>query len=107
MAVDGFMESEVGVAVAATALVFSPRVRGVVRRGAVYGVAGVLKAGDAVTSAGRGVARGVRGARTDDDAEETAAAYAAAASPAATKPSGGSRRRTPKPTPTPTPPATT
>jgi hypothetical protein len=91
MAVDDFMESEVGLAVAATALVFSPRVRGVVRRGAVYGVAGVLKAGDAVTSAGRGVARGVRGARNGEGAEETAA-YPAAAPAAETKPSGARRR---------------
>ena len=49
MAVEDFMESEVAVAV--TAAVLSPRVRGVLRRGLVYGVAGVLKAGDALSSA--------------------------------------------------------
>ena len=51
MAVQDFLESEVAVAVAVTAAVLSPRVRGVVRRGVVYGVAGVLKAGDALSSA--------------------------------------------------------
>jgi nucleoside phosphorylase len=56
----GFFESEVGVAVAATAALASPRVRAVMRRGAVYGLAGVLKAGDMVGSAARGVAAGMR-----------------------------------------------
>ena len=51
MAVEDFLESEVAVAVAVTAAVLSPRVRGVMRRGLVYGVAGVLKAGDALSSA--------------------------------------------------------
>ncbi len=50
MAVEDFLESEVAVAVAVTAAVLSPRVRGVLRRGLVYGVAGVLKAGDALSS---------------------------------------------------------
>lgn len=51
MAVEDFLESEVAVAVAVTAAVLSPRVRGVLRRGLVYGVAGVLKASDALSSA--------------------------------------------------------
>ncbi|HSH82808.1 MAG TPA: hypothetical protein VLA19_30110 [Herpetosiphonaceae bacterium] len=50
MAVEDFLESEVAVAVAVTAAVLSPRVRGVLRRGLVYGVAGVLKAGDVLSS---------------------------------------------------------
>ncbi len=50
MAVEDFMESEVAVAVAVTVAVLSPRVRGVLRRGLVYGVAGVLKAGDTLSS---------------------------------------------------------
>ncbi len=60
MALDDFLESEVAVAVAATAAVLSPRVRGVLRRGAVYGLAGALIAGDAVASATRGAGRGAR-----------------------------------------------
>ncbi len=51
MAIQDFLESEVAVAVAVTAAALSPRVRGIVRRGLVYGVAGVLKAGDALSSA--------------------------------------------------------
>ena len=57
MALDDYFETEVGVAVAATAALFSPRVRRVLRRGAVYGVAGALMAGDAVTAFARGVSR--------------------------------------------------
>lgn len=51
MALEEYMESEVVVAVAATAALLSPRVRRVLRRGAVYGLAGVLMARDAVASA--------------------------------------------------------
>jgi hypothetical protein len=38
-----------------TAAVFSGRVRRILRKGVVYGVAGVLTAGEAVTSGARGV----------------------------------------------------
>ena len=60
MALDDFLESEVAVAVAATAAVLSPRVRGVLRSGAVYGLAGALIAGDAVASVARGAGRGAQ-----------------------------------------------
>jgi hypothetical protein len=59
MALDEYFESEVAIAVAVTAAVLSPRARRVLRRGAVYGVAGALKAADVVTAAARGVAQGV------------------------------------------------
>jgi hypothetical protein len=62
MAMDDYMESEVAVAVAATAAVLSPPVRRVLRRGAVYGLAGAIMAGDAVSSFARGAARGVKDA---------------------------------------------
>jgi hypothetical protein len=58
MALEDYMESEVAIAVAATAAALSPRFRRVLRRGAVYGVAGALKATDVVTAAARGVASG-------------------------------------------------
>jgi hypothetical protein len=61
MEMDDFTESPVGVAVAASAVVFSPQVRRVLRRGLVYGVAGVLTAGDAVSGFVRGVRRTGRG----------------------------------------------
>lgn len=60
MDIEDFFEAEVAAAVAATAALFSPKVRGFLRRGAVYGVAGVLKAGDAVTGFARGVGQGMQ-----------------------------------------------
>jgi hypothetical protein len=59
---DDFFESEVAVAVAVTAAVFSPRVRGVLRQGLVYGVAGVTVAAGAVSGAAQTVGRTVAGA---------------------------------------------
>ena len=59
MALDDFLDSEVAVAVAATAVALSPGARRLLRRGAVYGVAGALKATDVVTAAARGVVSGV------------------------------------------------
>jgi hypothetical protein len=61
MEMEDFGEGPVGVAVAASAVVFSPQVRRALRRGLVYGVAGVLTAGDAVTGFVRGVRRTGRG----------------------------------------------
>ena len=46
MALEDWLESEVAVAVAATTVVLSPKARRVVRRGAVYAVAGALKASE-------------------------------------------------------------
>lgn len=55
-----FIEREVGLAVAATATALSPRAREVVRKGAVYGLAGVLKAGGVLVSTARGAAQGAQ-----------------------------------------------
>ena len=60
MAFDDYIESEVAVAVAATAAIFSPRVRRMLRRGAVYGVAGALIAADAVSTTARGIGQGAQ-----------------------------------------------
>ena len=60
MALEDYMEPEVGVAVAVTAAVASPQVRHVLRRGAVYGLAGLLMAGDAVSMLAQGVKRGIQ-----------------------------------------------
>ena len=62
MAIEEYLESEVAVAVAATAVALSPRARRVLRRGVVYGLAGALKAGDAISSFGRATARGAQDA---------------------------------------------
>ena len=60
MALEDYMEPEVAVTAVVTAAVFSPRARKVIRRGLVYGMAGVLIAGDAITSFARGVGQGVQ-----------------------------------------------
>lgn len=60
MDVEDFLEPEIAIAAAAVAAVTSPQVRGFLRRGAVLGLAGVIAAGDAVTSFSKGVGRGVQ-----------------------------------------------
>ncbi len=82
MAVEDYLEPEVGVAVAVSAVVFSPPVRRVVRRGMVYGLAGIMMAGDALGSLARGIGRGVQGAAT------TVAEGTGAEAPAAPPPAG-------------------
>ena len=62
-AFDDFVESEVAVAAAATAALFSPRVRGLLRCGVVYGLAGLLTAGDAISSCARSAVRFADGAQ--------------------------------------------
>jgi len=60
MALDDFMEPEVGIAVVVTAAVASPRVRKTIRQGLVYGLAGLLMVGDKLKSAASGVAQKAR-----------------------------------------------
>ncbi len=64
MALEDYMEPEIAVTAAVTAAVFSPRGRRVIRRGAVYGLAGVLAAGDAISSFSRSVRHGIQEAST-------------------------------------------
>lgn len=81
MAAEDFLEAEVGVAVAATAVVLSPTVRGWLRKGAVYGLAGVMMAGDALGAAARGVSRGASElGNVSRDVDEAAEAVDAAES---------------------------
>ena len=89
MALEDFLDSEVAVAVAATAALASPRVRGVLRRGAVYGLAGLLTAGEMITSFARGAARGAQ----QTTASATARVQEATQQPPAEAP-GEERRRT-------------
>lgn len=69
---EDFLEPEVAITAAVTAAIFSPRARRVLRRGAVYGMAGVLIAGDAIASLARRVGQGVRqaGASTANAASQ-------------------------------------
>jgi hypothetical protein len=89
VALDDFVETETAVAVGATAAIFSPRVREFLHRGAVYGVAGVLVAGDAVTSFARGVRRGLAASPASPElrasSTEGAGSPDSAASPGATE----------------------
>ena len=62
MDLDDYAEPEVGVAVALTAAVMSPTVRRSLRKGVIYGLAGVLMAGDSVRDFGKGVKAGIKGA---------------------------------------------
>jgi hypothetical protein len=52
------IEREMLAVVGATAVAVSPKVRGIARKGAVYGLAGALTAADVVASTARGAARG-------------------------------------------------
>jgi hypothetical protein len=64
MALEDFVDPEVGIAVAATALIASPKARGAVRRGLVYGLAGLMRMGNTVSVAARGVADSAQQATT-------------------------------------------
>jgi hypothetical protein len=78
MAADDYIDEKVGVAVAASAAVFSPKVRNLLHRGAVVGVSGVLIATDMVAGFLRGLWSGVKspdGAAAEEEvAEERRAA---------------------------------
>lgn len=86
MGLDDFMSTETAFVEAATAAVFSPKTRETVRKGAVYGIAGALKAGDVVAGAARGAVRGVRG-------EDTAASDSAAKASSSTGRTSGNSTR--------------
>jgi len=60
MALEDYLEPEVAVTAVVTAAVFSPKARSWIRRGLVYGTAGILIAGDALTSFARNVGQGVQ-----------------------------------------------
>ena len=83
MALEDYFETEVGIAVAATAALFSPKARKVLRRGAVYGLAGALFAGDAVVGFAKGVGRGAQQAATSARQAAAEAGQKTQAAPAA------------------------
>lgn len=55
-----FVEPEIAVTAAVTAAILSPRARKVMRKGLVYGMAGILVASDTVTSFAKSVGQGVQ-----------------------------------------------
>ena len=64
MEFEDFIQPEVGIAAAVVAALFSPRARNVMRRGLVYGTAGVLMAGDTIRSLTKNVGQNVQQMRT-------------------------------------------
>ena len=82
MGIDDYVNAETGLLTAATAAAVSPRARELLRRGAVYGLAGAMRAGDVVAAAARGAVRGAR----ESVAQENGAA-------AGTGSGSGGRRR--------------
>ena len=65
MALEDFADPEVGLAIAATALLASPKARNFLRQGAVFGLAALIRAGDAMGNAARGAASGVQQVASD------------------------------------------
>jgi hypothetical protein len=72
MEAEDFVDERVGLVVAAHAVAFLPPVRRVLRRGLVYGVAGVIGAGDLVAGFMRGVRRAGGTGTTPEGATEAA-----------------------------------
>lgn len=64
MALEDYLEPEVAVTAAVAAAIFSPKARSWLRRGLVYGTAGVLIAGDALAGLARNVSQGMQQAGT-------------------------------------------
>jgi hypothetical protein len=101
---EDFFESEVALAAAATAVVFSPRVRGVLRQGFVYGVAGATVVARTVTDAAQTVGSAVAGAmpigigRSDDAGASSASRGRTAASRAPNSASSAPASRAPRST---------
>ena len=60
MALDDYLEPEIAITAIVAAAIFSPRGRQILRKGAVYGLAGVLVAGDALSTAGRNLGQGLQ-----------------------------------------------
>jgi hypothetical protein len=80
MALEDYVEPEVAIAVALTAAVASPPVRKVLRKAAVYGLAGVLTAGDRIAAMGREIAeRAKETTATGANAPHTARSHGVAA----------------------------
>ena len=94
MALEDFTDPEVAIVAAVAAAVFSPKVRGWLRRGAVYSMAGILVAGDAISSVARGVGQSVQQAGTTASNSAQNAMNQAKASASSTKASAEGSRET-------------
>ena len=93
MGLDDLANKETGAIAAATAAAVSPRARELLRRGAVYGLAGVLRATDVALAAGRGAVRGARDGAARESSGTRGAAGSGTRSATRSTARGGSRRR--------------
>jgi hypothetical protein len=73
MSLDDLLEPEVMIAVGVTAAIMSPPVRRVLRKGAVYGLAGMMVVGDKLAGMARNVSQGAQNlaSSASQTAEET------------------------------------
>lgn len=62
MEVEDYLEPEVAVTAVVAAAIFSPKARKLIRKGAVYGLSGLLVAGDVLTSVGKSIGQGASAA---------------------------------------------
>lgn len=70
MKAEDFAEPEIAVTAAVTAALFSPGVRRLIRKGLIYGMAGILTAGDTLASFAKGVTHGVQNTTTATASQE-------------------------------------
>lgn len=66
MKFENFIEPEIAVTAAVAAAITSPRARKVMRKGLVYGMAGMLAAGDVLVSFGKSVGQGMQRAGEEE-----------------------------------------
>jgi hypothetical protein len=76
MSFDDLLEPEVLVAVGVTAAVMSPPVRRVLRKGVVYGLAGVMMLGDKLAAAARGVSQSAHNLASSGQTNQEATGHA-------------------------------
>lgn len=62
MALEDYLEPEVAITAAVVAAVASPKGRKIIRLGTVYGLAGILAAGDTLASIGKNLGRNIQSA---------------------------------------------
>lgn len=67
---DDYLEPEVAVTAAVTAAVFSPQARKLLRRGAIYSMAGILIAREKISLLTHNVAQGFRDAQTSSTQQQ-------------------------------------
>ena len=91
-----FVEPEIAVTAAITAAICSPRARKVMRKGLVYGMAGILTAGDVVTTFARSIRQGAEQAGKEKAAAAPVTGEAEVEEGAATPEATAAPRKTTK-----------